>query len=106
MNASSDGQACLIGNRSGSRRAATADPISLCTQVLWGLGWAFSGGADVAWLADELRQFSEDDFTPVRGRRLAESLLAIRRGNAMARVGSRRALECRGRLAGAGAPGV
>jgi hypothetical protein len=24
--------------------------------VLWGLGWAFSGGADVAWLTDELSQ--------------------------------------------------
>ena len=28
--------------------------LSCATQVLWGLGWAFSGGADVAWLADEL----------------------------------------------------
>lgn len=32
----------------------TAYPLILCTQVLWGLGWAFSGGADVAWLTDEL----------------------------------------------------
>jgi len=28
----------------------------LVTQVLWGLGWAFSSGADVAWLTDELGQ--------------------------------------------------
>ena len=25
----------------------------VATQVLWALGWAFSGGADVAWLTDE-----------------------------------------------------
>ena len=34
----------------------TAFPWILVTQVLWGLGWAFSTGADVAWLADELDQ--------------------------------------------------
>jgi MFS family permease len=34
--------------------AVTAFPLILVTQVLWGLGWAFSGGADVAWLTDEL----------------------------------------------------
>jgi hypothetical protein len=32
----------------------TAFPLLLVTQVLWALGWAFSGGADVAWLTDEL----------------------------------------------------
>jgi MFS family permease len=32
----------------------TEFPLILVTQVLWGLGWAFSGGADVAWLTDEL----------------------------------------------------
>ncbi|MFC1412516.1 MFS transporter [Streptacidiphilus sp. N1-12] len=32
----------------------TAYPLVLCTQVLWALGWAFSGGADVAWLTEEL----------------------------------------------------
>jgi hypothetical protein len=34
----------------------TAYPLIVCSQVLWGLGWAFSGGADVAWLTDELGQ--------------------------------------------------
>jgi hypothetical protein len=119
----------------------TAYPLILCTQVLWGLGWAFSGGADVAWLTDELGQpsritrvltararrdltggatgvitfgllawavglpaaivasgaamallgvfvavrFPEDNFTPVQGHRLAASLLALRRGIALAR---------------------
>jgi predicted MFS family arabinose efflux permease len=32
----------------------TAFPLILASQVLWGLGWAFSIGADVAWLTDEL----------------------------------------------------
>jgi MFS family permease len=34
----------------------TAYPLILCTQVLWALGWACSGGADVAWVTDELGQ--------------------------------------------------
>ncbi|HEX4093377.1 MAG TPA: MFS transporter [Trebonia sp.] len=34
----------------------TAYPLIVCSQALWGLGWAFSGGADVAWLTDELAQ--------------------------------------------------
>jgi MFS transporter, DHA3 family, tetracycline resistance protein len=32
----------------------TSFPALLASQALWGLGWAFSGGADVAWLTDEL----------------------------------------------------
>jgi MFS family permease len=32
----------------------TTFPLILVTQVLWGLGWAFSTGADVAWVVDEL----------------------------------------------------
>jgi MFS transporter, DHA3 family, tetracycline resistance protein len=32
----------------------TSFALLLTTQVLWALGWAFSGGADVAWLTDEL----------------------------------------------------
>jgi MFS family permease len=32
----------------------TSYPLLLVTQVLWGLGWAFSTGADVAWITDEL----------------------------------------------------
>ena len=35
----------------------TAYPLILCTQVLWGLGWAFSGGADVAWLTGCPRRY-------------------------------------------------
>jgi MFS family permease len=32
----------------------TAFPLLVLSQCLWGLGWAFSSGADVAWLTDEL----------------------------------------------------
>jgi MFS family permease len=32
----------------------TAFPMLVVSQCLWGLGWAFSSGADVAWLTDEL----------------------------------------------------
>jgi MFS family permease len=32
----------------------TAFQLLLVTQVLWALGWAFSTGADVAWVTDEL----------------------------------------------------
>ncbi len=34
----------------------TAFPLILVTQVLWGSGWAFLTGADVAWITDELNQ--------------------------------------------------
>lgn len=34
----------------------TAFPLIVMTQVLWGLGWGFLSGADVAWVTDELDQ--------------------------------------------------
>jgi MFS family permease len=34
----------------------TAFPLIVVTQALWGLGWAFLTGADVAWVTDELNQ--------------------------------------------------
>ena len=34
----------------------TAFPLILVTQVLWGSGWTFLTGADVAWITDELDQ--------------------------------------------------
>ncbi len=34
----------------------TAFPLILVTQVLWGSGWSFLTGADVAWITDELDQ--------------------------------------------------
>jgi hypothetical protein len=32
----------------------TGFPLLVVSQCLWGLGWAFSSGADVAWITDEL----------------------------------------------------
>jgi MFS family permease len=32
----------------------TAFPALVMTQMLWGLAWTFSSGADIAWLTDEL----------------------------------------------------
>ena len=32
----------------------TGFPALVATQALWGLGWAFASGADVAWVTDEL----------------------------------------------------
>ena len=34
----------------------TAFPLLVVAQVLWGIGWGFSSGADVAWITDELAQ--------------------------------------------------
>ena len=34
----------------------TSYPLLVLTQCLWGLGWALSSGADVAWITDELRR--------------------------------------------------
>jgi MFS family permease len=34
----------------------TAFPALVATQMLWGVAWTFSNGADVAWLTDELEQ--------------------------------------------------
>jgi MFS family permease len=44
----------LLGGGMLMTGLVTAFPLLLVTQVLWGLGWAFSSGADVAWLTDEL----------------------------------------------------
>ena len=37
----------------------TVFPLLVVTQVLWGLGWAFSTGADVAWVTDESNRPSQ-----------------------------------------------
>jgi len=47
----------------------TAFPLLVATQVLWGVGWAFSSGADVAWVTDELDQPDRiDSVLTVRAR--------------------------------------
>lgn len=49
----------------------TAYPLIVTTQVLWGLGWAFSGGADVAWLTDEFDRPDRLDRLLVASARLS-----------------------------------
>lgn len=46
----------LLGASMVMTGLATAFPLLVVTQVLWGLGWAFVIGADVAWITDELAQ--------------------------------------------------
>ncbi len=31
-------------------------PILMATQMLWGIAWTFSSGADIAWVTDELNE--------------------------------------------------
>jgi flagellar biogenesis protein FliO len=45
----------------------TAFPLLVATQMLWGLGWTFSSGADVAWLTDELDAPARTDRVLIRG---------------------------------------
>jgi MFS family permease len=44
----------------------TSFPLLVVSQCLWGLGWAFSSGADVAWLTDELGAHAAVDGTLIR----------------------------------------
>ncbi len=46
----------LMGLGMASTGLADSFVILLLTQMLWGLSWTFSTGADVAWLTDELNQ--------------------------------------------------
>ncbi len=44
----------LIGASMVITGLVTAFPALVATQMLWGVGWAFASGADVAWVTDEL----------------------------------------------------
>jgi MFS transporter, DHA3 family, tetracycline resistance protein len=44
----------LLASGMAMTGVVTAFPLLVLTQVFWGLGWAFSTGADVAWVTDEL----------------------------------------------------
>ncbi len=44
----------VLGAGMGLMGFVTAYPLILVSQVLWGLGWTFTSGADVAWVTDEL----------------------------------------------------
>jgi MFS family permease len=48
----------------------SAYSLIIATQVLWALGWAFSGGADVAWLSDEFDGQGRIDRVLARSLRL------------------------------------
>ena len=44
----------LMGTGMLATGLVTAFPALVLTQMLWGIAWTFSSGADVAWLTDEL----------------------------------------------------
>lgn len=44
----------LIGGSMVVTGLVTAFPALVATQMLWGVGWTFVSGADVAWVTDEL----------------------------------------------------
>ena len=46
----------LMGASMLATGLVTEFPALVATQMLWGLSWTFSSGADVAWLTDELDQ--------------------------------------------------
>ncbi len=44
----------VMGTGMALTGVVTGYPVLVVTQCLWGLGWALSSGADVAWITDEL----------------------------------------------------
>lgn len=44
----------LVGGSMVLTGLVTAFPALVATQLLWGVGWTFASGADVAWVTDEL----------------------------------------------------
>jgi MFS family permease len=46
----------LMGSAMLTTGLVTDFSAIIATQMLWGLSWTFAGGADVAWLTDELAQ--------------------------------------------------
>jgi MFS family permease len=44
----------LIGVSMVTTGLVTVFPALVATQMLWGIGWAFASGADIAWVTDEL----------------------------------------------------
>lgn len=56
----------LMGTGMLATGLVTAFPALVLTQMIWGLSWTFSSGADVAWLNDELDQ--PDRIGPLLGK--------------------------------------
>jgi MFS family permease len=46
----------LIGSSMVITGLVTSFPALVATQILWGIGWSFASGADVAWVTDELER--------------------------------------------------
>lgn len=46
----------LIGGSMAATGMVTAFPALVVTQIIWGVGWTFASGADVAWVTDELNE--------------------------------------------------
>ena len=44
----------LMGSAMLATSMVVSYPLLLLTQILWGISWTFSSGADVAWLTDEV----------------------------------------------------
>ena len=51
----------VMGSGMAMAGLVTAFPLLVVSQCFWGLGWAFSSGADVAWATDELEQHIDLD---------------------------------------------
>ena len=60
----------VMGSRMALTGFVTEYPLIVLSQCLWGLGWAISSGADVAWITDELdRPDAIDRVLTAQGRR-------------------------------------
>lgn len=46
----------LVGLSMIATALSTSFAALLATQILWGIGWTFASGADVAWITDELEE--------------------------------------------------
>ena len=46
----------LVGGSMVATGLVTAFPALVATQMVWGIGWTFASGADVAWVTDELER--------------------------------------------------
>lgn len=55
----------------------TSFPALVATQMLWGLSWTFSSGADTAWLTDELDDAGRTASTLTAGARIEQLGAAV-----------------------------
>ena len=62
----------LIATAMAATGLVTSFSAVMATQMLWGLGWTFASGADVAWVTDELRDSRRIDRVLAEGARAAQ----------------------------------